>query len=293
MVQEEVPLGTAGAFKNAQSYVGDETFLAFNGDILTDLDLGRVLSFHREKRAEATIVLTPVDNPSAFGVVPTDLYGRVLGFIEKPPRDESPTNLINAGVYVFEPSILDRIPPGSVYSAERQLFPALVEEGAPLFAFATHAYWIDIGTPENYVRANLDALSGRYQTRAVPATPNGTVLSAVGASVSANGHRRDHMRRPRSPDRGIQHRTAFSASSRSNSWGRRENIQHDRWGGSAGGSRCGADGCSDRRWTDRPRAGVNSPGCSSAAGDSHSCHGTKGLHLVEWTRGASSGNRQE
>ncbi|MDQ4095506.1 MAG: NDP-sugar synthase [Actinomycetota bacterium] len=160
---EERPLGTAGAFKNAQGLVGDDTFVAFNGDILTDLDLTSVLEWHRSKQAEATIVLHAVEDPSAFGVVPTDDDGRVLGFIEKPPRDEAPTNLINAGVYVFEPSILDRIPAGEVWSAERQLFPQLVEEGAALFALGTDAYWMDIGTPEKYLQANLDALAGAYQ----------------------------------------------------------------------------------------------------------------------------------
>ena len=159
---EERPLGTAGAFKNAQGLVGDDTFVAFNGDILTDLDLTLVLEWHRSKQAEATIVLHAVEDPSAFGVVPTDDDGRVLGFIEKPPRDEAPTNLINAGVYVFEPTILDRIPAGEVWSAERQLFPQLVEEGAALFALGTDAYWMDIGTPEKYLQANLDALAGAY-----------------------------------------------------------------------------------------------------------------------------------
>ena len=159
---EEQPLGTAGAFKNAQGLIGDDTFVAFNGDILTDLDLTSVLDWHRAKQAEATIVLHAVEDPSAFGVVPTDDDGRVAGFIEKPPPGEAPTNLINAGVYVFEPSILERIPAGEVWSAERQLFPQLVEEGARLFALGTDAYWMDIGTPEKYLQANLDALSGGY-----------------------------------------------------------------------------------------------------------------------------------
>jgi NDP-sugar pyrophosphorylase family protein len=159
---EEQPLGTAGAFKNAQGLIGDDTFVAFNGDILTDLDLTSVLDWHRAKQAEATIVLHAVEDPSAFGVVPTDDDGRVEGFIEKPPPGEAPTNLINAGVYVFEPSILERIPAGEVWSAERQLFPQLVEEEARLFALGTDAYWMDIGTPEKYLQANLDALSGAY-----------------------------------------------------------------------------------------------------------------------------------
>ena len=114
ITNEVEPLGTAGALKNAEHLVGDEPFLAFNGDVLTNVDLGAVLDFHRAREAEASIVLTPVEDPSAYGVVPTKEDGTVLGFIEKPPRGRAPTNLINAGIYVFEPSILDRIPPDRV-----------------------------------------------------------------------------------------------------------------------------------------------------------------------------------
>ena len=184
VAHENEPLGTAGAFKNAEDLVGDEAFLAFNGDVLTDIDLNKVLEFHKTKDAEATIVLTPVEDPSAYGVVPTDDDERVLGFIEKPKIDQAPTNFINAGIYVFEPSILDRIPEGKVYSAEHELFPGLVEEGARLFATATDAYWMDIGTPQQYLKANLDALLGRYRTTAVEEPGHGAVLSADGAYVS-------------------------------------------------------------------------------------------------------------
>lgn len=168
VTHESKPLGTAGALKNATELVGDGTFLAFNGDVLTDVDLGGVIRFHRERGAEATILLTPVEDPSAYGVVPTELDGRVLGFIEKPPAAEAPTNLINAGVYVFEASILARIPVGEVWSAERQLFPQLVEEAAALYATSTDAYWMDIGTPEKYLEANLDLLSGRFHPESPP-----------------------------------------------------------------------------------------------------------------------------
>jgi mannose-1-phosphate guanylyltransferase len=172
---EEEPLGTAGAFKNAERFVDDERFLAVNGDVLTDVVLTELVDRHVKAGAEATIMLTPVEDPSTFGVVPIDEEGRVLGFIEKPTREEAPTDLINAGIYVFEPSILDRIPSDEVWSAERQLFPALVDEGARLFAHATRAYWLDIGTPEKYLEANLDALTGRYKTPAAAAM-DGTVL---------------------------------------------------------------------------------------------------------------------
>ncbi|MGH2695019.1 MAG: sugar phosphate nucleotidyltransferase [Actinomycetota bacterium] len=184
LTHEAEPLGTAGALKNAESFVGDETFLAVNGDVLTDVDIATVVAFHRDRRAEATILLTPVEDPSAFGVVPTDEEGRVLGFIEKPPPGEAPTDLINAGVYVLEPSVLDRVPPGEVWSAERQLFPSLVAEGARVYAVAAPAYWMDIGTPEKYLQANLDALSGRYQTPLVAEPGPAAILLDAGAKVA-------------------------------------------------------------------------------------------------------------
>jgi mannose-1-phosphate guanylyltransferase len=182
MAHEREPLGTAGALKNAQHLVGDDTFLAFNGDVLTDVDLTAMVNWHRDKGAEATIVLTPVEDPSAYGVVPTEPDGRVLGFIEKPPADQAPTNLINAGVYVCEPRLLDRIPSGRVCSAERELWPEVVGDGT-LFARGTDAYWMDIGTPEKYLQANLDALAGRYICSAVPHPGEGLALLAPGAEI--------------------------------------------------------------------------------------------------------------
>jgi mannose-1-phosphate guanylyltransferase len=186
VTHEEEPLGTAGAIKNAESILGDEAFLVFNGDILTDADLTSIIGWHRDKSAEATIVLSPVENPSAFGVVPTDEDGRVLGFIEKPPRDEAPTNLINAGIYVFEPGVIERIPSGEVWSAERQLFPGLVDEGAALYAMAIDAYWMDVGTPDKYLRANLDALAGRFSDPEIVDAGERYSLLGEGAVVAAD-----------------------------------------------------------------------------------------------------------
>lgn len=162
VTHEEVALGTAGAMKHAQGEIGSATFLALNADVLTDVDLGTLVEFHRSNEAEATIFLAPVEDPSAFGVVPTDEVGRVLDFVEKPAPGEAPTNLINAGVYVLEPSVLDRVPPGEEWSVERAVFPQLVDDGARVFATAPSAYWMDIGTPEKYLQANLDALQGLF-----------------------------------------------------------------------------------------------------------------------------------
>ena len=153
-------LDTAGAIGFAAGEAGiDSTFLVVNGDVITDLDVSALVAFHREKGAEATIALYPVEDPSAFGVVPTDDDGRVIAFVEKPPRDEAPTNLINAGTYVMEPSVLARIPSGRRVSVERETFPQLVEDQT-LFAHADAGYWLDTGTPAAYLRANLNLIDG-------------------------------------------------------------------------------------------------------------------------------------
>jgi mannose-1-phosphate guanylyltransferase len=157
---EPEPLDTAGAIRFAALAAGvDDTFVVVNGDVLNDFDLRSLLALHRERGAEGTIHLTPVDDPSRYGVVPTDEHGRVLGFIEKPPRDEAPTNWINAGTYVLEPSVLDRIPDGRKVSIERETFPAMVLDGT-LYALQDPCYWIDAGTPATYLDVQLDLLTG-------------------------------------------------------------------------------------------------------------------------------------
>jgi mannose-1-phosphate guanylyltransferase len=156
---EPEPLDTAGAVRFAAMFAGiDETFVVVNGDVLTDLDLTTLVSFHRARGAEGTIALHPVADPSAFGVVPTDDVGRVTAFVEKPPRDEAPTNEINAGTYVLEPSMLERIPEGGRVSIERETFPAMVRDGR-LFARSDDRYWLDTGTPAAYLEANFDYLN--------------------------------------------------------------------------------------------------------------------------------------
>ncbi|HVM53472.1 MAG TPA: NDP-sugar synthase [Acidimicrobiales bacterium] len=158
---EPEPLDTAGAIRFAARDAGiDDTFLVVNSDVLTDFDLTALLAFHRTRGAEATIALTPVEDPSHFGVVSTDDDGKVLAFVEKPAPGTAPTNLINAGFYVLEPSVVDRIADGRPSSIERETFPALVDAGT-LYARADDAYWIDVGTPERYLRASLDILDGQ------------------------------------------------------------------------------------------------------------------------------------
>ncbi len=157
---EPEPLDTAGAIKFAAEFSGiDDTFVVANGDVLTDLDIAALIEFHRGHNAEATIHLIGVDDPSAFGVVATDGDGRVERFVEKPAPGTAPSNQINGGTYVLEPSVLRRIPSGQRVSIERATFPAVVE-GGRLFAMATDDYWLDCGNPALYLKANLDLLDG-------------------------------------------------------------------------------------------------------------------------------------
>jgi mannose-1-phosphate guanylyltransferase len=168
---EPALLGTAGAIGFAAASAGvSERFLALNGDVLTDLDLSALWAFHEDRQAEATLFLTAVDDPSAFGVVPTAPDGRVLDFVEKPAPGTAPTNLINGGVYVLEPSILRRIPGGRPVSIERETFPALVAEGR-LYAAAFETYWLDAGTAAKYLDAQLDILRHRRGQASLPAAP--------------------------------------------------------------------------------------------------------------------------
>ena len=157
---EDEPLGTAGAIRFAAEGIGDR-FIVCNGDVLTDLDLREMVAFHDARGAEATISLTQVEDPSAFGVVPTEADGSVIAFVEKPPKGKAPSNWINAGTYVLEPAFLARIPPRLNVSVERETFPRLLEQPGRLFGFRSDAYWLDIGTPEKYLQAHRDVLAGR------------------------------------------------------------------------------------------------------------------------------------
>jgi mannose-1-phosphate guanylyltransferase len=179
---EPEPRDTAGAIRFAAVDAGiDERFVVLNGDVLTDLDLGVLLAAHERTGAEGTIALHRVEDPSAFGVVPTDEAGRVTAFIEKPLRDEAPTDLINAGTYVLEPSVLDRIAPDVPVNVERVTFPAMVEDGT-LYAIDGDTYWLDAGTPATYLAANLDLIDGR-RARESGVHPDAEVDGAVAGSV--------------------------------------------------------------------------------------------------------------
>ncbi|MCY7348828.1 MAG: NDP-sugar synthase [Pyrinomonadaceae bacterium] len=162
-VTEPSPMGTGGAYKFAAHEI-QETTIVFNGDVLTDLDIFKVIGFHQQKKAEATIVLTPVENPSAYGLVETEADGKVSRFLEKPKPEELAgltTNNINAGIYILEPTVLELIPAGENTSFEYNVFPELLKREKEFFAFVMNKnYWRDIGTPDSYLQAHHDFLSG-------------------------------------------------------------------------------------------------------------------------------------
>src|SRR6185436_9074136 len=159
---EPTPLGTGGAIKFAAGDARKEPIVVFNGDVFTSVDLSAVLALHRERQAKATIVLTPVDNPTAYGLVETDAQGNVERFVEKPDPAQIRCDTINAGIYILEPDTLSRIPADTVYSIERGYFPSLVENHETFVAYIYRGYWIDVGTPEKYRQAHRDIMAGRF-----------------------------------------------------------------------------------------------------------------------------------
>ena len=160
---EPQPMGTAGAYKFAEDLIREPT-VVFNGDIVTDLDLKSVIRQHNSRKAAATIVLAPVENPSSYGLVETEEDGRVRRFLEKPNPDEISCNTINAGTYILDPKVLDFVPTGENYSFEYGLFPDLLSRGEKFYAHVPEdAYWIDIGTPARYLQVHHDILAGRVR----------------------------------------------------------------------------------------------------------------------------------
>jgi mannose-1-phosphate guanylyltransferase len=186
-ITERQPLDTGGAIVNALEQVGDEPFFALNGDILTDLDLTRMAAFHLERGADVTIALHPIDDARAFGLVATERDGRVREFREKPA--EPLAGDVNAGTYVLDPNALRGWRPGTAVSIERDIFPALIEDGRAVYGFVSDGYWIDLGTPEKYLRAQADLLDGRVH--GVPAFPRPFV--GAGATVDSAARLGSHV----------------------------------------------------------------------------------------------------
>lgn len=176
---EEEPLGTSGAVKNAGELLRGERFIVFNGDVFTDIDISKMIEFHCRKGGMATIAVTPVEDPTTYGVVETDAQGKVNGFIEKPAKDLATTNMINAGIYVVEPEILEHIPPGAFSMFEKDIFPTLLKSGAPLHGYPSQDYWIDIGTPGKYLKLNHALLERSSGNNAVKIADTASVHASV------------------------------------------------------------------------------------------------------------------
>ena len=183
-VVEPDPRGTGGAIKYSEPHL-DGTTIVFNGDVLTGIDLAALVELHRDRRARATIVLAPVDDPAAYGVVETAPDGRVIRFVEKPDPEEIRCNTINAGIYVLEPETFDRIPSDTKYSIERSYFPSLVERGETFVAHIERGYWRDIGTPASYRQAHRDILEGRCTAPPFAGESTGNRVVADSATIEA------------------------------------------------------------------------------------------------------------
>jgi len=184
-VQEDVPLDTAGGIRNAAASLRGtgpaDPIVVLNSDILSGHDLGAQVDLHCKADAAVTLHLVEVPDPSRFGVVPTDDSGRVTAFLEKTP--DPVTNAINAGCYVFRRDVIGQIPAGRPVSVERETFPALIEAGELVMGYHESAYWLDVGTPQTFVRGSCDLVLGRLPTSAVPG-PAGERLLLEGASVA-------------------------------------------------------------------------------------------------------------
>ncbi len=209
---EDVPLGTGGAIGHVASMLHsgpDDPVLIFNGDVLSGVDIAGLVNAHRSADADVTLYLTRVNDPRAFGLVPTDPHGRVTAFLEKPQSEaEIVTDQINAGCYVFRKSVIDSIPHGRPVSVERETFPGLLDRGAKVIGVVDPGYWLDLGTPLSFVRGSCDLVTGTAPSPAVPVTghhlidPTATVDAsalltggtAVGAGVTiAAGVRLDEV----------------------------------------------------------------------------------------------------
>jgi mannose-1-phosphate guanylyltransferase len=185
-VTEGEPLGTGGGIRNVADRLRgrpEDPVLIFNGDVLSGLDLTALLKRHESSQADVTLHLVEVDDPRAFGVVPTDDDGRVTEFLEKTPNP--PTNRINAGCYVFRRSVIDSIPAGRPVSVERDTFPELLAAGKLVVGHIDSSYWLDLGTPAAFVQGSCDLVLGVVQSSALPGEP-GQRLMLEGAQIAAD-----------------------------------------------------------------------------------------------------------
>jgi NDP-sugar pyrophosphorylase family protein len=181
---EKEPLGTAGAVKNAEKFVKGSPVVVLNGDILTDIPLKKMIGFHRKNKNIATLGLFRVEDPTAYGLVLLDSKARITQFLEKPTATEAVTDTINAGVYVFEPDVFNFIPAGVNYSAERGLFPGLLQAKQLFGGFVWKGYWQDIGTPRKYLTTQWDVLKGAFPVLGTYQKKPGRIYLGKGVKIA-------------------------------------------------------------------------------------------------------------
>ncbi len=184
---EDTPLGSAGAAKKAEKYL-DETFLVINGDNFIDLDFREMYNLHRENRAKVTIALTHVTDPTRYGLVETDKNNRVRRFLEKPKPEEVTTNTVNAGAWLVEPDVMALVPPEIPYSYERNVFPELLERGEPVYAYTSSGYWMDAGTPDQYLQLHRDLLNGKSRQYTPSKEPVIGTNTVIHSTAEIKGH---------------------------------------------------------------------------------------------------------
>jgi mannose-1-phosphate guanylyltransferase/phosphomannomutase len=183
---EAMPLGTAGSVRNAEDALRDEPFLVISGDALTDMDLTDLVRFHKDKGALVTVALAKVPNPLEFGIVITADDGQIQRFLEKPTWGQVFSDTVNTGLYVMEPEVLAEVPPGEVIDWSGDIFPKLLDRGAPLYGYVSESYWEDVGTHESYLKAQADVLAGRVQTDIAGFEVSPGVWVAPGAEVDTD-----------------------------------------------------------------------------------------------------------
>jgi mannose-1-phosphate guanylyltransferase len=183
-VIEETPLGTAGALKNVAQFITGP-FFVLNGDVLTSLDLRAMMASHKAKGGVASLHTIRVEDPSAFGCIVSDDTGKISAFVEKPRREDAPTDEINAGTYLLEREVLDLIPAGRAVSIERETFPALIAAGRPLYAYVTNDYWIDLGRPEAYLDAHRHVFDGAMPLGDMPQVDGPGAAAAPASALRA------------------------------------------------------------------------------------------------------------
>ncbi|UCG68157.1 MAG: NDP-sugar synthase [Thermoplasmata archaeon] len=177
VVEEKKPLGTGGAIQNVEGHL-EETFLVFNGDVVSSIDIQAIRDFHNEKKGVGTIAMWEVEDPTRFGIIGTDESSRIFRFLEKPTPEEIFSNWINAGVYVLEPEILDLIEPQTKTSIEKEIFPPLAAEGR-LYGFKFKGYWVDAGTPEAYLKAHSVLLDTKESKKRMDPKIKGKIKQPV------------------------------------------------------------------------------------------------------------------